>query len=488
MHPMSQFSICLLSILISVSVLAEQQTATKAQISLQKTQTKIFDLAVGEKKSNHELNVSLNGQAYFESSEEAEAAEQIYQLQHKYLYEKNNQKIQTHFIFGGYTKKQFFYGAVPELYYQVIQPDNSSKNPNLHVNQTYIIGRKIIESSRIDQMFNLGLMNPTLTQDFITYQQQGLTGFHQGIDSKMWGIQLGFLPLYLPNQGPSVKEINGKIEGSNRWVKKPPAQFAFNDSNKEIIYSVKYDEVSKLIFTPGALAQIRIGQMDQQLHLISTFSKRPMNEPILERETFADLDVVGKVNLIPNVIYDDLVTTDLRYQNTNFKMAASYISDRPENKTARSFYSIQNLQPIHGYSVVAEYKLPAYKTKSILVGFGIAEFSGGEITDINDDGSENIFTFSKNRLQYKKPLQFYVRADVFSVAGRMAQADIKWLYDREQKGTLLSTQIRVPALKALNANLGFDILGTQEQKTEDYGFLQQFQANDRVYGGLEYVF
>jgi hypothetical protein len=489
---MSYFSVIILSILISFSVRAENASEVKfATIPTQTTQTKINEAAIIQKKSNYNIQIDFTGQAYVESSDQYDASEQIYQFQHKYNRETKNHVFKSQIIFGGYAEKKFFFGAIPELYYQYKISEVSSdlkKQTSYQPQQSYALGRKIVTSSQLDQVFNLGLMNPELTQDFITYQQQGLTGFHQDIDAKMWGIQLGILPVYLPNQGPSVKELNGKIESSNRWVKKPPTQFAFNDSNKEIIYSVQYDEVSKLILTPGVLAQIRFGEMNNKLHSIVSFSKKPMNEPVLERETFADLDIVGKVNLVPNVIYDDLFTVDLRYQDRNFKSAVSYISDRPENKTARSFYSIQNLQPITGYSFFAEYELPHFKARSVTLGFAIADFFGGEIRDINADGSENIFTFTKQRMQYQKPLQLYVRSDLFSVSGMSSRGDLKWLYDREQKGSLLSAQIHIPAMRTLEAHLGFDILGTEQQQKEDYGFLQQFQANDRVYGGLEYVF
>ncbi len=72
--------------------------------------------------------------------------------------------------------------------------------------------------------------------------------------------------------------------------------------------------------------------------------------------------------------------------------------------------------------------------------------------------------------------------------GRFLKTKLHWLYDREQKGSVLTSEFSVQALTSLNAKLGVEVLGTEDQLTEDYGFLQQFQSNDRVYGGVEYVF
>lgn len=467
---------------------AAAKTASAKNTSIAVPTTTILNtknrLTNEKQDSKNELKARIEGQSYLQSSELADASEQVMNFDHKYNFLKNNHKVRTHLIFGGYANNQFVYAAAPEAYYQYTNTDSFAGE----FSQSFSVGRKVLETSQIDRTFNLGLTNSFFTQDFIKFQDQGLVGFHQQTDARSWGFNLSLLPIYLPNQGPAIKESNGKILGSNRWVKKPPSQFAFNDSNKEIVYTVNYDQLSKLVLTPGAHAQVRIGELDNTIHLVSSYSKRPMNEPVLERETFADLNVIGKVNLIPNAIYNELLTTDLRYQTDNFKSAISYVSDRPENKVAREFYSIQVLSPITGYSLFLEYTAHIFQNREFLIGAAIAEFKGGEVIDINSDGTENIFTFTKQRLQYKKPIQILVQSDLFEVSGRTLRSRLKWLYDREQKGTVLTSEINFQAMVSLSARVGLDIIGTEEQKTEDIGFIQQFQANDRVYGGLEYVF
>jgi hypothetical protein len=430
------------------------------------------------------LSFSFQNQAYLQSSELADAAEQIFNLKHQFKYSKGYKKTVSSLILGGYANNNSIYLAVPELYFQYSIPN--SENTIFH---TYSIGRKKMDASQSDQKFNLGLTNSFFTQDYIHYEHQGLVGLHQDLSTRNFGFSLSALPIYLPNQGPTIKESNGKVFGSNRWIKKPPEKFAFNDNNKEIIYSIRYDEVSKLVFSPGGYAQFRIGQLNDHLHLISSFARRPMNDPVLERETFADLDVIGNVNLVPNIIYDETMTTDLRFANNKMKTSISYISDRPENKKAREFYSIQNLNAISGYSFNFEYSTQALNQRDISLGFGVAEFQGGEIVDVNADGTENIFTFTKQRLQYKRPVQLYLNSDLFFFRnGRTLKTKIHWLYDLEQNGSVLTSELSTQAYSSLNAKLGIEVLGTQEERVENFGFLQQFQSNDRVYGGLEYVF
>ena len=74
------------------------------------------------------------------------------------------------------------------------------------------------------------------------------------------------------------------------------------------------------------------------------------------------------------------------------------------------------------------------------------------------------------------------------IGNQMLGLKTNWLYDREQVGSILSSELNIHLLNSLNIETGFDVIGTEDQKTENYGFLQNFQANDRVYGGLDYVF
>ena len=104
----------------------------------------------------------------------------------------------------------------PELYYT--WKNKIQSGPEYHLTA----GRKILDLSSVDRDFHLGLVQPLFTQDFLKYEHQGLTGFHAEFIDKNYDVSLSVLPLYFPSQGPSVREENGEIITSNRWVRKPP--------------------------------------------------------------------------------------------------------------------------------------------------------------------------------------------------------------------------------------------------------------------------
>jgi hypothetical protein len=480
---------------ISVHSIARTEE-DRREVLLSSTQSEPVTATV-EKPYHNDLKIRLLAESYFQSSESVDSSEQVFEYQHKYKYQNNKNIFQGHLVLGGYQVNKSTYIAVPEFFYEYTADNMGGAAEGLAdtpeagdagLVKKYSFGRKILDASEMDQHFNLGLINSYFTQDYMTYQNQGLTGFHQEFNATNWGLNVSVLPFYFPNQGPVIKEVNGQIIGSNRWVNKPPTRFAFNDANKEIIYSLNYNEIYQRIFSPGVLAQFRLGQVENGIHWVTSVSKRPLNEPVLERETFGDLDVVGKVNIVPTVVYSDIITTELRYKSQFFRSTISYMADRPQNKTARSFYSIQKLNSMSGYSVFTEYDFQFSSARSFTLGLATASFSGGEIVDLNSDGTENIFTFTKQRLQYKRPISVYVQADLFKIAGQPMRAKTQWLYDEEQQGSVFTSEFSYQALNSMSLRAGIHIIGTENQKTDDYGFLQSFQANDRFYGGLDYVF
>ena len=430
-----------------------------------------------------DIDFGLRYDSYFQSADNLPASETSFQMQLKYDSQDSTQSKKMHIIFGGYLKNNSTYIAAPEIYFQ----PHHQMSPATAAKVTY--GRRIFNDSMIDQEFNLGLINPFLTQDRLHYIDQGLMGLHVEMEQKFWSLRLAYLPLYLPNQGPSVKEEDGKIVTANRWALRPPTQFAFNNQNKAIVYSITDYKVQDILFKDGVSLSTRLGPEKDFPYIVLSYSRKPINEIVLARETYANLNIVGQVFLSPVVLYTKNFTADLRYENQNTQWFISYIQDYPENQTAPTYYSIQNLQGIEGIAAGAHFDMQELLNWPLQWGLVAAKITGGEIQDINDDGSQNLFTFTKSRILFRQPVIASLNAALNRSGSFSSQ--IKWLYDLEQKGSILSTLIAFHPVKTFNVMLGIDILGTEADANSAQNggdFLQQYQANDRVYGGMQYVF
>jgi hypothetical protein len=64
----------------------------------------------------------------------------------------------------------------------------------------------------------------------------------------------------------------------------------------------------------------------------------------------------------------------------------------------------------------------------------------------------------------------------------------KYLYDSDQRGSLVNTEFLYYPDQKWALVAGADILGVQDESYKPSSFLNQYRANDRFYGGMTYVF
>jgi hypothetical protein len=89
----------------------------------------------------------------------------------------------------------------------------------------------------------------------------------------------------------------------------------------------------------------------------------------------------------------------------------------------------------------------------------------------------------------------FTNATMFKVEGELARilrrplvTRFRYLYDSDQRGSLTSTEFLYYPDNRWAALVGADILSVDDENYRPSSFLNQFRANDRVYGGMTYVF
>jgi hypothetical protein len=190
------------------------------------------------------------------------------------------------------------------------------------------------------------------------------------------------------------------------------------------------------------------------------------------------------------VTYHEVKSADVNFDFKNIQTSFSYIEDRVQNKTAAENETLQNLKPLQVYGVYVAADLSPWVHRQLILSLAAAEMKGGDISDIDNQGKESILTFSTRRTQFKSPVTVGVASELVFVRSKPITSQVRWTYDRTFKGSLLSAQFGYEVLARMNLQLGADIVGVEQQLPEDASsnFLQENQANDRVYGGLTYVF
>lgn len=416
------------------------------------------------------------------------------QVYFDYVYKdhKVSTEKKVEFIYGMFPSKGINYYALPEFYWlgRMFSADYNSVFE-------YSIGRKHKVLNQIDDRLDLGLFSPIFSQDSINFRKQGLIGLEGSFKKDWYQFSLGLHPIFIPNQGPSYKEQDGRLIFASRWGSRLPETAVISGNERPIDYAIADYDVYKIAshagFSTGA------GLFDLQrdkVQLNAYYNYTPMNEIVISREIYADIGLNGHAKVTPVVRYSHKYGADLQTKIGTSTFGVSYLKDDPKNKLEDGGRAVQFFDPIEGYSVY--FDSPVFQIFSDDYHFSISysKFNGGEIYDYEEDGSLSDFTFQASRLRYREP----VKVDLFFPTWRVIGAPLKpsfgWIYDAEQEATLLSMGLDYKLTSKFLISFRADILGTEKETEESTSgasrskdlFIRQHKTDDRISGEIQYVF
>jgi hypothetical protein len=214
-----------------------------------------------------------------------------------------------------------------------------------------------------------------------------------------------------------------------------------------------------------------------------------VNELILKRQNFKDISQDKlDVTVSPDVAYHNIRSIDLGYTFESAQASISYMEDDPGVKTPDTDWAIQKLQGIRAFSGALDFTLERVWGRTLAFQLGYFKADGGSILDIREDGSPDKVTLFDQRLQFTNAMSIRVEGQVGTFFRRPFVTRFKYLYDSDQKGSLINTEFLYYPNQKWAVVAGADILGVQDESYKTSSFLNQYRANDRFYGGMTYVF
>lgn len=350
-------------------------------------------------------------------------------------------------------------------------------------------GRKKFAWSDMDSRWQMGLWQPRFAIDTLRPEEQGLTGFFANWQGEKIEI-LGFAsPLYIPSMGPDIREEGGSLISDSRWYRAPSSQYNFNDRINSIVYDLDIPDAAKLVNQQSVGISGRYGDRELGPWLAISAGRKPVNDLILTRKAFKSTseDKVD-VTVAPEVTYHNITSMDFGYSLKRLKLTLSYLEDRPDEKRPEEDGSIQKLLPLKAYSVSMDFAINEFFNRNFAVQLGYLKVDGGGIQDIISDGTPDDFTLFDQRMKFTDALSVRVEGQLASIQRKPLVSRLKWLYDYDQQGTLLNAEFLFYPSQKWALIMGADILGVQDEGKDVSDFLNQYRANDRVYGGMTYVF
>lgn len=354
----------------------------------------------------------------------------------------------------------------------------------------FYVGRKKNTWSEADHEWNLGVWQPYFELDSLRPEEQGLTGLFFDVNRESWQVMMLATPLFIPSLAADVREENGGLVADSRWYHAPSRQAEiFNSKPTPIIYKLSIPETAKLAGHGGAAMFTRMGNKEKGLWMASSAGYTPVNQLLLKRNVKYQLtDDTGGVIVSPDVTYHSVFSADMGYTAGSTRATISYIQDNPQIVMPETDWAIQKLSGMRAYAAGIEWTIPKFFSRSILMQISYLRVDGGSIQDIGSDGKPDDLNLYDQRLKFTNAAKIKVQGELARLFRRPLVTKFSYLYDKDQKGSMMNTEFLFYPSQEWALVMGADFLGTDDENVKPTGFLNQYRANDRVYGGMTYVF
>lgn len=360
----------------------------------------------------------------------------------------------------------------------------------------FSFGRKLEQWNHLDDFWDQGYFQPRTRFDYLDPEPVGLLGLFSHYD-----LQLGDVPadilvfgsfINLPEQRACSVDVDGKFESQSPWCVPVQKSFTFNQSENPIFYRVETPPISDLVTHPSFGSKIHVGGKSGPWGQLA-FQHKPMNQFLIGLDGIYVLDSNRlEVTFHPRIVYHQIVGADVGYQGEVAGVTLSGFYENPLRDNPSKDWTTEEITRSGGVSPQVHWRADNFFGRPSHFSAGYLRQWGGPTADqgLLASGPGSFFEL---RMMYREALRADWDIDLLSHQGRHFFLGLGFLRDLEIQGSHLHGELRYHPNETWKVFLGSDILGAQQTdaailKSGEPNFLNRYKANDRVYGGVAYVF
>jgi hypothetical protein len=390
---------------------------------------------------------------------------------------------------GAFESSEENYYGVPELY------AGTNTTP-----VKVAVGRKKRKWSELDEYFHLGIWQPELRWDYLNPIQQGLTGAFLGFDtSRKAGFTLFMSAVNLPDQGPQYKLENGQFNSANRWFQQPSGALGlFQGTNyagdAPLYFEIDRPSNEKLFFNPSlGLAFDYKG--DSGFWTRAAYAYKPRNQIHLAIECTncanlgspVPLEVTAVIH--PKIINHHVATLEAGLNRVDDRVWISLTGETPDRSDFPDAYEEAPLDDV----LIAGLAYQHYAGNWLAGRPSWLQYSYLRVFEVGSKSrsgalKEDQVQSSLDRYPLKNLAAFDWKVRILQMAESRLNWNNRYWYSIPEQGGWLSSHLEYQ-VSALTWLIGADVLGSQVKPgSEQAGLFTRYRANDRVFGGISYVF
>ncbi len=383
-----------------------------------------------------------------------------------------------------------FYFGVPEAY---IRARNLAPGFNMG------IGRMKRTWSRLDEEFSLGVWQPQLRWDYLAPRQEGLIGIHLE-----WALSDNFQftfftsPLFLPDQGPNYKLTDGHFTSSNRWFVPPQTSLNLlrgSGLSKDVPIYFQLDRPSEeAIIMHSSFGLGLMYHPSASFWVQANYAYKPLNQIHLgvDCPNCGNLSGVTplEVNPVihPVVVNHHVATLETGFDRVDDRGYVSLTGDFPSNSGFPDSYYESPLDSMmiagaaYQHYIFSWLGVPSWLKYSYMKTFLLRSKDKHGLVDTEQVQS------SLDRYPYREVAAVEWKMLLRQEHKNRLELKTRYSYSVSEKGGWLSSGVGW-SVGDLTWNLGLDVLGSDvSENSPSAGLFTRYRSNDRVYGGINYVY
>lgn len=363
--------------------------------------------------------------------------------------------------------------------------------PELHVSYhgiehlTVSLGRKLDTWNRFEDFWALGMFQPRFRWDYLDVRTNGLTGLFSHIDSEYVQATAYWTPIFIPEQGTPFTFAGGKCASSSPWFPCPGSSISLFNQNTEIFYKLEIPPITHFINQPGYGGYMRLGK-NRGAWIQGAYAKKALNQVMLAYEGYLNLATAT----LPATVHarptkHELFSGETGYTTDRWALMFSGIWEKPIRDDPPYWWNTQEESESKTYGPTLYTRLFGEGSGETRIDMSYLKRDGGNPPEKGPFANPSSPVFEP-RHNYTEAYGLGIRTPIVQSWGDYFWITSRYVGDTAYKGTLLIADAFIKPAKSWQFNLGLDLLGSGSAKSVD--FLSRYQRNDRIRGGIKYVF
>lgn len=364
------------------------------------------------------------------------------------------------------------------------------------------MGRKKFDWAEFDREWDLGLWQPIGNWDPLRPFEQGLTGLFIKHQYKKFESLLYLSPLFVPTASPEIQEKNGSLVSDSRWHRTPVTSGLVLDRETQFYYSLDIPELAQLANQVSLGLKLQLGKNEPGFWTSLAVTRKPVNSLTVKYDynlAVTPQSSRAEIRVMPTVSFHDLGSLEAGWQNETTRLTVSGFQDwvttplpintKDSQGQKQTDWLQQSPQSLKGLALKIEQSLFIKPiTNNIQISLSYLNIETPEVFDKDDQGIVRGSLFP-DRFNWSRAFQAHLAVPLRAFS-KPWNIQFRWMREVNQSGILYSVYQNLQLNQNMSAHLSFDIIGTDDGSLSNVSpsFFNQFRTNDRVFGGLSYVF